>query len=89
MNKKKMNEIVVKKTAPVRLVKCYVCSKLFNTQPDLDTHLQQHQDKLTRTNIEDIQRKTQESFRAKRLPSAKTNSVKREDTLRTEEESPK
>lgn len=70
--KKKISELAVKKTAPVRLVKCYVCNKLFNGQGELSLHLEEHQSKLNRTTVEEIQRKTQENFRTKRQPSAIT-----------------
>jgi hypothetical protein len=34
------------------------------------THIEEHQNKINRTTVEEIQRKTQESFRTKRQPSA-------------------
>lgn len=49
-----------------RLIKCYVCNQHFETQKQFDLHLQQHQNKLAKTNVEEIQRKTQESFRSKK-----------------------
>lgn len=53
-----------------RLIKCYVCNQHFETQKNFELHLQQHQNKLAKTNIEEIQRKTQESFRSKKQPSS-------------------
>lgn len=39
IGKKKINDITVKKLAPERLIKCYVCNKLFNTQNQFSEHL--------------------------------------------------
>lgn len=39
LEKKRMNEIAAKKVAPMRLIKCYVCNKLFNSQPEFNVHL--------------------------------------------------
>lgn len=67
IGKKSIREIEVRKPIAVsRLIKCYVCNQHFETQKQFDVHLQQHQNKLAKTNIEEIQRKTQESFRSKK-----------------------
>jgi leucyl aminopeptidase len=89
--KKKMNEIVIKKTAPVRLIKCYVCNKHLSNQSEFNQHLEEHQSKLNRTSVEEIQRKTQESFRSKRQPSAlmRTCSSKREEKKEEDKSSEK
>jgi len=39
MSKKKITELTSKKLAPERLIKCYVCNKLFNTQNEFSEHL--------------------------------------------------
>jgi len=49
--------------APSRLIKCYVCNQHFDSQPAFDAHLKLHQNKLNRDNQDELQRKTQESFR--------------------------
>ena len=60
-----------------RLIKCYVCSQHFETQGQFDVHLKQHQNKLNKTHIEEIQRKTQESFAKKKsvLTMNKTQTI--------------
>lgn len=54
-----------------------MCNQHFDSQPHFDLHLKQHQSKLNRTNIEEIQRKTQESFNKKKQPDSlnKTQSI--------------
>lgn len=39
LEKKRISEIAARKIAPLRLVKCYVCNQLFNTQPEFNAHL--------------------------------------------------
>lgn len=76
--KKKIKAVELKRTSTIsRLIKCYVCNQHFDSQPQFDLHLQQHQNKLNRTNIEEIQRKTQQSFNKRKLPESlnKTQSI--------------
>lgn len=76
--KKSIKAVEIRRTRPLsRLIKCYVCNQHFDEQAKFDLHLKQHQSKLNRTNIEEIQRKTQESFnKRKQVPALnKTQSI--------------
>ena len=65
-DKKKIKTLDPKKGMPMnRLIKCYVCNQHLDSQPQFDLHIKQHQNKLNRTTIDEIQRKTQESFHKK------------------------
>lgn len=89
---KKMKELVRKKIAPINPIKakCCVCNNFFSSQSELDQHLLLHQSKLDRTTLDELQRKTQESFRTKKQPSAflRTTSGKREPTAQKQQDLP-
>lgn len=89
---KKMKEVVRKKIAPINPLKakCCVCNNFFSSQSELDQHLLLHQSKLNRTTLDELQRKTQESFRSKKQPSAflRTTSGKRESSAQKQQALP-
>lgn len=85
-----MKEVVRRKIAPLNPIKakCCVCNNLFASQSELDHHLLLHQSKLDRTSLDELQRRTQESFRTKKQPSAllRTLSGRREQSGQKQQE---
>ena len=48
------------------MTKCFICNQVFYSQKLFDSHMKDHQSKISRTNHDEMARKTMESFRVKK-----------------------